>query len=256
MKNIFSVAGKIAVVTGGSSGIGAMIARGFVEHGVKTYITARKPEQLEAAATELSQRGQCIALQSDLSTVDGVAALVAALRAQEDKIDILINNAGANWGAPLAEYPESGWDKVMNVNLKSVFFLTQRLLPALRAAATADDPARVVNIASINGLTYPGMSTYAYSSSKAGLIQLTRHLAAELAPEHININAIAPGFFPSKMTRELLLKAQAMAQEIPMRRLGCAEDVAGTAIFLCSRAGNYVCGHTLVMDGGLVAQAG
>jgi len=198
MKNLFSVAGKVAVVTGGSTGIGAMIARGFVENGVKTYITARKLEQLEATAAELSQFGECIAIQSDLSTMAGVDAFAAAVLAREDKLDILINNAGATWGAPVDEFPEGGWDKVMNLNVKSIFFLTQRFLPALRAAGEANDPSRIVNISSINGITHPHMNNYSYSASKAAVIQLTRHMAADLGPEHININGIARRIFPQQ----------------------------------------------------------
>ncbi len=256
MKNLFSVAGKVAVVTGGSTGIGAMIARGFVENGVKTYITARKLDQLEATAAQLCEQGECIAIQSDLSTMAGLNAFADAVLEREDKLHILINNAGATWGAPVDEFPESGWDKVMDLNVKSIFFFTQRMLPALRAAATAEDPARVVNLASINGITHPHMPNYSYSASKAAVIQLTRHMAADLAPEHININGIAPGFFPSKMTAHMLPHEQEMADGIPLRRLGCAEDAAGTAIYLCSRASNYICGHTLVMDGGMIAAAG
>jgi 2-deoxy-D-gluconate 3-dehydrogenase len=256
MKDLFSVAGKVAVVTGGSTGIGAMIARGFVENGVKTYITARKLEQLEATAAELSKLGECIAIQSDLSTAEGLTGFADAVLAQEDKLDILINNAGATWGAAVDEFPEKGWDKVMDLNVKSIFFLTQRFLPALRAAGSAEDPARVVNIASINGITHSHMPNYSYSASKAAVVQLTRHMAADLAPEHININGIAPGFFPSKMTAHLLTGDHTEAPGVPCRRLGQAEDAAGTAIYLCSRASNYVCGHTLAMDGGLIAQAG
>ena len=168
------------MVTGGSTGIGAMIARGLVENGVKTYITARKLEQLEATAAQLSQLGDCIAIQSDLSTLEGIDGFTTELRQRETSIDILINNAGATWGAEIDEFPESGWDKVMDLNVKSLFFLTQRLLPALDAAATAEDPARVVNISSINGYTHPHMNNSSYSASKAAVIQLTRHLAADL----------------------------------------------------------------------------
>ena len=180
MKDLFSVAGKVAVVTGGSTGIGAMIARGFVENGAKTYITARKLEQLEATASELSELsefGECVAIQSDLSSMDGVNAFADELLQREDKVHILMNNAGATWGAPVDEFPEKGWDKVMDLNVKSIFFLTQRLLPALRAAAVEGDPGRVVNIASINGITNPKMNNYSYSASKAAVIQLTRHMA-------------------------------------------------------------------------------
>ena len=255
MKDLFDVGGKVAVVTGGSTGIGAMIARGFVENGVKTYITARKQPQLDETAAALAEFGECIAIQSDLSTMAGLDGFADAVLSAVDKVDILINNAGATWGAALGEFPESGWDKVMDLNVKSIFFLTQRFLPALRAAGTPEDPARVVNIASINGITHPHMTNYSYSASKAAVIQLTRHMAADLGPQHININGIAPGFFPSKMTRHLLAEVpeETEVSGAPIARLGRPEDAAGTAIYLCSRASNYLCGHTIVMDGGVVA---
>jgi 2-deoxy-D-gluconate 3-dehydrogenase len=255
MNDLFDVSGKVAVVTGGSTGIGAMIARGFVENGVKTYITARKQPQLDDTAAELGELGECIAIQSDLSTMEGLNSFADAVLSREDKLDILINNAGATWGAPIDEFPESGWDKVMDLNVKSIFFLTQRFLPALRAAGTRENPARVVNIASINGITHPHMTNYSYSASKAAVIQLTRHMAADLGPEHINVNGIAPGFFPSKMTRHLLSEVpeETDVSGAPVARMGRPEDAAGTAIYLCSKAGNYLCGHTIVMDGGVVA---
>jgi 2-deoxy-D-gluconate 3-dehydrogenase len=255
MKDLFNVAGKVAVVTGGSTGIGAMIARGFVENGVKTYITARKQPQLDETAAALGEFGECIAIQSDLSSMAGLNGFADAVLAAEDRLDILINNAGATWGAPVDEFPEAGWDKVMDLNVKSIFFLTQRFLPALRAAGTREDPSRVVNIASINGITHPHMTNYSYAASKAAVIQLTRHMAADLGPDNININGIAPGFFPSKMTRHLLAEVpeETEVSGAPIARLGRPEDAAGTAIYLCSKASNYLCGHTIVMDGGVVA---
>jgi 2-deoxy-D-gluconate 3-dehydrogenase len=255
MQNLFDVSGKVAVVTGGSRGIGAMIARGFVEAGVKTYISARKEEELQATATELSALGECVAIQADLGTMEGVKAFAAEIASREDKLDILINNAGATWGADLDEFPEIGWDKIMDLNVKSIFFLTQKLLPQLRAAGSAEDPSRVINIGSVNGITYSPLNNYSYSASKAAVAHLTRHLGADLAPEHINVNGIAPGFFPSKMTAHLLPEEEAMAQGFPCRRLGKPEDAAGTAIYLCSRASAYVAGHMLLLDGGLVAAA-
>ena len=254
MKDLFSVSGKVAVVTGGSSGIGAMITQGLVEHGARVYITARKVELLEAMAKEMSTLGECVAIPSNLGTMDGVAAFAAAVLEREDKIDILINNAGATWGADIDEFPESGWDKVMDLNVKSVFFLTQKLLPALRASV--GDPARVVNIASINRITHPHMNNYSCSASKAAVIQLTSHMAADLAPEGINVNGIAPGCFPSKMTRHMADASAQIASGTPTRTLGTAEDAAGTVMYLCSRASNYVCGHTIAMDGGVIANAG
>ncbi len=257
MKNLFSVSGKVALITGGSRGIGAMIARGLVENGVKTYISARKAQELEATAAELSAYGECIAIQADLSTQAGTAALAEAIKSREPKLDILINNAGASWGAELDTFPESGWDKVVDLNVKSIFFLTQMLLPQLRAGGSAEDPSRVINIASINGITHPHLNNYSYSASKAAVIQLTRHLAADLAADNININGIAPGFFPSKMTAHIVdIDEETAPTAIPRGRIGQPEDVAGTVIYLCSRASAWVCGHTIVLDGGSVAQAG
>ena len=256
MKNLFDVSGKVAVVTGGSRGIGAMIARGFVENGAKVYITARREEEMRATEGELAQLGECCAIASDLSTLEGVQAFAREVGGREERVHILVNNAGATWGAAIDEFPESGWDKTMDLNVKSLFFLTQQLLPQLRAAASADDPARVVNIGSINGITNPGMNNYAYSASKAAVHHLTRHLGADLAAEDINVNGIAPGFFPSKMTAHLQDPDLGLAQMIPRRRMGDAADAAGTAIYLCSRASAWMTGQTLVLDGGMVAQAG
>jgi len=252
MKNLFSVEGKVALVTGGSRGIGFMIARGYVENGVKTYISARKADQCEQAAAELGQYGSCVALPADLSRSDGLAKLVAALREREAKLHILVNNAGANWAEPIDAYGEPGWDKVVDTNLKAPFFLTRELLPLLRAAGTAVDPARVINIASIDGMHVPGLETYAYSSSKAGLIHLTRVLARRLAGENINVNAIAPGPFESKMMAETLrVFGDAIKQSCPRGRIGEPEDMAGAAIFLASRASAYVTGALLPVDGGI-----
>jgi 2-deoxy-D-gluconate 3-dehydrogenase len=256
VKNLFDVSGKVAVVTGGSRGIGAMIARGFVENGVKTYITARKEAELRETEAALSVLGDCTALPSDLSSMEGVAGFADAIREQEEEVHILVNNAGATWGASIDEFPESGWDKTMDLNVKSLFFLTQHLLPALRAAGTDEDPARVINIGSINGITHPRMNNYAYSASKAAVHQLTRHLGADLAPQHINVNAIAPGFFPSKMTAHLLDHEAELGAAFPRGRLGDAEDAAGTAIYLCSRASAWLTGQTIALDGGAVAFAG
>jgi NAD(P)-dependent dehydrogenase (short-subunit alcohol dehydrogenase family) len=252
MKNLFSVEGKTALVTGGSRGIGFMIARGYVENGVKTYISARKADQCEQAAAELAQYGSCVALPADLSRSDGVTKLVTALREREPKLHILVNNAGANWAEPIADYAESGWDKVVDTNLKAPFFLIRALLPLLRAAGTAVDPARVINIASIDGMHVPGLETYAYSSSKAGLIHLTRVLARRLAPENLTVNAIAPGPFESKMMAETLrVFGDAIKQSCPRGRIGEPEDMAGAAIFLASRASAYITGACLPVDGGI-----
>jgi NAD(P)-dependent dehydrogenase (short-subunit alcohol dehydrogenase family) len=255
MKNLFDVSGKVAVVTGGSRGIGAMIARGFVENGVKTYITSRKEEELRATEAELSSLGECVAIPSDLSSLEGVQAFVDGVTEREGKLDILVNNAGATWGATIDEFPENGWDKVMDLNVKSLFFLTQRSLPALRAAGSAEDPARVINIGSINGFSYSPLLNYSYSASKAAVHHLTRHMAADLAGDFVNVNAIAPGFFPSKMTAHMLAEEEKMLESIPRGRLGSPEDAAGTAIYLCSRASAWVCGHIVALDGGHLTQA-
>lgn len=256
MKDLFDIDGKVAVVTGGSRGIGAMIARGFVENGARVYITARNAQELETTAAELAELGECIAIPGDLSTLSGVTAFADAVTAREERLDILVNNAGAAWGEDIDTFPEKGWDKVMDLNVKSIFFLTQQFLPQLRLAGSADDPARVINIGSVNGICHPHMNNYSYSASKAAVHQLTLHLGADLAPQGINVNAIAPGFFPSKMTAHMLEHEEAMAAGIPRRRLGNALDAAGTAIYLSSRASAWMTGQVLVLDGGLVANAG
>lgn len=252
MKNLFSVEGKVALVTGGSRGIGYMIARGYVENGVKTYISARKADACEAAAKELSQYGTCIALPGDVGKLDEIKRLAAEIGKRERALHILVNNAGANWGQGIEQYDEAGWDKVVDTNLKGVFFLTKELLPQLRAAATAADPARVINIGSIDGLHVPGLETYAYSSSKAGVHHLTRTMARRLAGDNITINAIAPGPFESKMMAETLKTfGDAIKAACPRGRIGEPEDMAGTAIFLASRAAAYITGAVLPVDGGL-----
>jgi len=252
MKNLFSVEGKVALVTGGSRGIGYMIARGYVENGVKTYISARKADACESAARELTKYGTCIALPADVGRVDEIKRVAQEIGQREKALHILVNNAGANWAEPIEQYGESGWDKVVDTNLKAVFFLTRELLPQLRAAATAGDPARVINIGSIDGLHVPGLETYAYSSSKAGVHHLTRTLARRLAADNITINAIAPGPFESKMMEQTLKTfGDAIKAAVPRGRIGEPEDMAGTAIFLASRASAYITGAVLPVDGGL-----
>ena len=256
VSNLFDIKGKTALVTGGSRGIGLMIARGFVEAGAKVYISSRKADACERAAAELSQHGICIPLAHDLGETNEVHRLADAIKEREPKLDILINNAGATWGEPIESYPESGWDKVMNVNVKAVFLLTQALLPVLRAAGTADDPARVVNIGSIDGLLQPTLETYAYSASKAAVHHLTRNLAKHLARDHIHVNAIAPGPFETKMLAAVLAAARpAMEAAIPRKRIGMDDDMIGAAIFFCSRASSYVTGAVLPVDGGITAAA-
>ncbi len=251
MKNLFNISGKIAVVTGGSRGIGAMIAAGYVENGVKTYICSRNIEQAEETAKILSEKGICIALQADLATSEGIEKFVTEISDREEKIDILVNNAGAVWAAPIDDFPESGWDKVMDINVKSVFFLTQKFLPLLRAAATDKNLARIINIASVDGLSVPRFETYSYSASKAAVIHMTKVLAKRLARDKITVNAIAPGAFPSEMTKVVLQDhKQMMLDQVPLGRIGEAEDMAAAAIYLACPASSYVTGITLTVDGG------
>ena len=250
MNNLFDLSGKTALVTGASKGIGEMIATGLLQSGVKTYICSRKEDELFDTQKKLSEYGQCLAICADLSTYEGVAALASKIKESEPKLSILINNAGATWGASLEDFPETGWDKVMNLNVKSLFYLTTALLPSMRLAATSDDPARVVNVGSINGLSYSALQNYSYSASKAAVHHLSKQMAVDLAKDHINVNVIAPGFFPSKMTAHLLDDVEQMLEHIPRRRLGQLEDVAGTVIYLCSRASSFVTGDIVVLDGG------
>jgi NAD(P)-dependent dehydrogenase (short-subunit alcohol dehydrogenase family) len=251
MRNLFDIKGKTALVTGGSRGIGLMIARGYAAAGAKIYVASRKKEACDAAAAELSKLGTCVALPGDLSTPAGCVALAEALAAQEPRVHVLVNNAGANWGAPLEQYPDAAFDKVLDLNVKAAFRLTVALLPQLRAAAAPGDPARVVNIGSIDGITVPLLDTYAYSTSKAALHHLTRHLARRLAPE-ITVNAVAPGPFESKMMAATLERfGDAIRSSNPMRRIGEPEDMAGVAIYLASRAGAYVTGAVIPVDGGI-----
>jgi NAD(P)-dependent dehydrogenase (short-subunit alcohol dehydrogenase family) len=252
MKDLFSVAGKVALVTGGSRGIGFMIARGFVEAGARVYISARKADACEAAAAELSQQGVCISLPADLSTEAEARRLAAAIAAREPAVHILVNNAGANWGAPLAEFPDEAWDKVLALNVKAIFHLTRAMLPQLEKAASAADPARVINIGSIDGLSVPDLETYAYSASKAAVHHLTRVLAKKLAPRRITVNAVAPGPFESKMMAQTLRNfGKLIVESCPLKRIGEPEDMAGIAIYLASRAGAYVTGAVIPVDGGI-----
>ena len=248
---LFSIENKTALVTGGSRGIGKMIATGFVEAGAKVYIAARKHAASQETANELSKLGQCVAIEADLSTEEGCRGLAAEIAGREEKLDILVNNAGATWGMPLEDFDEAAWERALSVNVKGVFHLTKFLLPELRAAGTADDPARVINIGSIDGLRVPRLETYSYSASKAAVHMLTRHLASRLAPE-ITVNAIAPGPFESKMMAETLRNfGDQIAASAPLKRIGRPDDMAGTAIFLASRAGSYLTGAVVPVDGGI-----
>ena len=246
---LFSLRDRTALVTGGSRGIGRMIAEGFLRAGARVYISARKAEACGATARELSSIGPCVSLPADVSTLAGIQALAAALRQHEKSLDILVNNAGAAWGAPYDAFPESGWDKVADLNMKAPFFLTQALTPMLKAAAT-DHLAKVIHIASIDGITVNPWDTYSYAASKAGLIHLTKRMATELAPQRIVVSAIAPGAFASNMNKDARDHEGEVAGRVPLGRIGEPEDMAGAAIFLASRAGDYVVGSTLVVDGG------
>jgi len=252
MKDLFDVSGKVALVTGGSRGIGEMIAEGFVTHGVKTYISARKAEACDATAARLAEIGECVSVPADLSTADGIAALVNEIKSREEGLDILVNNAGAVWGEPIETFPESAWDKVMTINVKSPFFLTQALLPLLENAASDDDPARVIMVGSIDGINVNNMPTFAYGPSKAAVHHLARVLAAHLAPRNITANAIAPGLFPSHMTAATIEKyGDRIVQGTPLKRHGQPEDMAGVAIYLASRAASFVTGVVIPVDGGI-----
>ena len=251
VRDLFSLKGRVALVTGGSRGIGKMIAAGFVASGARVYVSSRKAAACAETAKELSAHGECIALPHDVSTVAGCESLAAAYGALESKLDILVNNAGAAWGAPFDEFPESGWDKVMDLNLKSPFFLTKALHGVLKAAASDKRPAKVINIASIDGIRLNPWETYSYHASKAGLIYLTKRIAATLAADRIVVNAIAPGAFASEMNRTARDHGEQVAKHIPMRRIGVDEDMAAAAIYLASRAGDYVMGETIAVDGGV-----
>ena len=247
---MFRLDGKVALVTGGSRGIGRMIAAGFIGQGARVYISARKADACRKTAAELG--GNCVALPMDSSTVEGAQALAKAFAAREKKLDILVNNAGAAWLEKFDRFPEKGWDKVVDLNLKSPFFLTQALAPQLRAAASKARPAKVINIASIDGVSVNPQETYSYAASKAGLIHLTRRMALRLIQDHIVVSAIAPGAFSSDMNIDARDLRRSVAARIPARRIGTDEDMAGAAIYLASRAGDYVVGTTLAVDGGVV----
>lgn len=251
VSELFSVRDKTVLVTGGSRGIGQMIARTFVEAGARVCIAARNSAEAEATAKELSELGSCVAVTCDLGGLEGVAALARAASDQFSRLDVLVNNAGTNWVAPIESFPEKGWDKTLDLNLKSVFFLTRELLPLLRAAASADDPARVINIASLNGLIVSDLEIYGYSASKAGLLMLTRQLASRFRHENILVNAIAPGPFETRMMAERLAReGDAIVRAVPLGRLGSPEDIGGASLFLASRASAYITGATIPCDGG------
>ena len=248
---LFSLEGRTALITGGSRGIGEMLLEGYLAAGcARVYITARKAQQLEETAAKYGDK--VVGLPGDISRMEGIDALAAEIQRREGKLDILVNNAGAAWGAEFEEFPEKGWDKVMDLNVKSLFFLTQKLHPLLKAAATKEHPAKVINIASIDGLRPNPWETYPYQASKAAVIHLTKRMAARLIKDHIVCTCIAPGAYPSEMNKAAARNPEGSARGIPSRRVGVAEDIAGGAIYLASRAGDYVVGTTIPIDGGIV----
>ncbi len=250
-QELFDIDGKVALVTGGSRGIGKMIAAGFVKSGVKTYISSRKVEACNETAEELSEFGTCISLPFDLSTEANCKALAEAVGLHEDSLDILVNNAGATWGAPIETFDDAAWDRVLSLNVKSVFHLTKFLIPLLTKSATLESPSRVINIGSIDGIQVPVLETYSYSASKAAVHQLTKHLARKLAP-FVTVNAIAPGPFESKMMHATLEAfGKQIAEMAPMKRIGRPSDMAATAIFLASQGASYITGAILPVDGGI-----
>ena len=256
LTDLFSLEGRIALVTGGSRGIGKMIVEGFLAAGAtRVYISARKIPQVEEAVADFDSRypGKVIGIPMDISTVEGCRALAADIAAREGRLDILVNNAGAAWGVPFEEFPEEGWDKVMDLNVKSPFFLTQALHSLLKAGGADGRPAKVINIGSIDGQRLNPWETYSYHASKAAILYLTKRLAARLITDNIVVTAIAPGAFQSEMNKAARDHAEAVGARIPARRIGTAEDMAAGAVYLASRAGDYVVGETLTIDGGLVS---
>ena len=252
MKNLFSLEGRVALVTGGSRGIGYMISQGLLEFGcARVYISARKAAQCDQAAKELSQFGECISIPGDVSSMEGIKALVSEIGKREGALDILVNNAGAAWGESWDTFPEAGWDKVVDLNLKAPFFLTRELTPLLRKGVRDGHLAKVINIASIDGISVNMLETYSYAGSKAGLIHMTKRMAVHLAKDGIIMTAIAPGAFASEMNKAARDHGDAISAGIPSGRIGTTEDMAGAAVYLASRAGDYVLGSTLIVDGGV-----
>ena len=256
LEHLFGLSGKTALVTGGTRGIGMMIARGLLQAGARVVVSSRKADACEQAVAALSAFGEVRAVAADLSGQDECKRLAADVLSHTDTLDILVNNAGATWGEPLETFPTAAWDRVLDLNVKSPFWMVQELLPALRKAGTQDDPARIINIGSIDGIHVSPMTTYSYSASKAAIHQLTRVLAKEVGPQHITVNAVAPGPFPSKMMAATLEAfGEAIAASAPLRRIGRDDDMAGIAIFLASRAGSYLNGAVIPVDGGIATTA-
>jgi len=256
LESLFSLQGKTALVTGGSRGVGAMIAEGLVAAGARVYISSRTASDCEKTAERLNEYpGECVPLPADISSIAGIEALVAGLSKRESSVDILVNNAGVAWGEPFENFPEKGWDRVMNLNVKSVFFLTQKMMPLLKNSATPEDPSRIINITSILGARPDPMMAYSYCASKSALAQMTRNLAFDLARFNITVNGISPGFFPSQMTAHIMEDEKAnreMLGKARFQRYGKAEELAGLSIYLCSRSGAYVTGDIIAVDGGLL----
>ena len=256
LQSLFSLEGKTALVTGGSRGIGAMITEGLVAAGCRVYISSRTAAACEQTAERLKNYpGECLPLPGDVSSVDGIEALVAGLSGLENSVDILVNNAGVAWGEPFEQFSEKGWDRVMNLNARSVFFLTQKMLPLLKHSANADDPSRIINITSVLGERADPMMAYSYCASKAALAQMTKNLAFDLAKDNITVNGISPGFFPSQMTAHIVEDddaSQAMLSKARFKRFGKSEDIAGLSVYLCSKSGAYVTGDIIAIDGGLL----
>ncbi len=251
MADLFSLDGKVALVTGGSQGIGLMIARGLVDAGAKVYVSSRKAAVCDAAAAELSERGQCISLPGDVSTEEQALRLVADLSEREEQLHVLVNNAGTAWGGSLETYPDSAWDKVFALNVKAAFNLSRALLPMIERAAGQRDPGRIINVGSIDGFRVPALENYAYSASKAAIHHLTRVLAQQLGKRNVTVNAIAPGPFPSKMMASTLAEVgEEWAAKCPMGRLGEPDDMAGIAVYLASRAASWTTGQIIAVDGG------
>ncbi|MPY91669.1 MAG: SDR family oxidoreductase [Acidimicrobiia bacterium] len=254
MSDLFGIEGKVAIVTGGSRGIGYMIAEGLVANGVRTYITSRKAADCDAAAAELSKVGECTSIPADLASEEGMGSFVSAFGEREPELHILVNNAGAAWGAPLGDFPAAGFDKVMNINVRAPFLLTQALLPRLEAAASPEDPSRVIMIGSIDGFMVPHGDNFSYSASKAAVHMLARHLAHNVVGDNVTVNTVAPGPFRSKMMGYLLDDPDSrarVAKVVPRKRIGTPEDVAGAVIYLSSRAGAWLTGVLIPVDGGL-----
>lgn len=258
MKNLFDIEGKVALVTGGSRGIGLMIAEGLVEAGAKVYVSSRKKAVCDDVAAKLSEKGVCISMPADLSSIEGITGLVAQIKAEEPKLDILVNNAGVTWGATFEDFPDKAWERVLNMNVRAPFNLTQQLLPLLKESGSDADPARVINIGSIAGFQAESIQAFSYGPSKAAIHQLTKMLAGELARHKVTVNCIAPGPFPSQMTAFALENEgtrQIMEKQVPLGRIGEPDDIAGLVIYLASRAGAFMTGNVIPLDGGILVKA-